>query len=168
MKQLEPVDVLVIGSGPGGYAAALRSSQLGLSTAIVERHQIGGVCTHVGCIPSKALIAEAERFRLRRQWGVVQEGNSFSEAQAFKQGVVNKQSGGVRFLLKTARVPVLEGEASLVDPHVFSGRPGSVLHTVEVPFPRPRREEIADAPEFLRLKRQLSRWMREEQEKSRG
>lgn len=52
--------------------------------------------------------------------------------------------------------------------YVFSGRPGSVLHTVEVPFPRPRREEIADAPEFLRLKRQLSRWMREEQEKSRS
>nr|WP_274528467.1 ABC transporter ATP-binding protein [Paenibacillus piscarius] len=50
--------------------------------------------------------------------------------------------------------------------YVFSGRPGSVLHTVEVPFPRPRREEIADAPEFLQLKRQLSRWMREEQEKS--
>lgn len=52
--------------------------------------------------------------------------------------------------------------------YVFSGRPGSVLHTVEVPFPRPRREEIADAPEFLQLKRQLSRWMREEQEKSRS
>lgn len=117
MKQLEPVDVLVIGSGPGGYAAALRSSQLGMSTGIVERHQIGGVCTHVGCIPSKALIAEAERFSLRRQWGVVQEGNSFSEAQAFKQAVVTKQSGGVRFLLKTARVTVLEGEASLIDPH---------------------------------------------------
>lgn len=52
--------------------------------------------------------------------------------------------------------------------YVFSGRPGSVLHTVEVPFPRPRREEIADTPEFLQLKRQLSRWMREEQEKSRS
>jgi ABC-type nitrate/sulfonate/bicarbonate transport system ATPase subunit len=51
--------------------------------------------------------------------------------------------------------------------YVFSGRPGSVLHTVEVPFPRPRRDEITDAPEFLQLKRQLSLWMREEQAKSR-
>ncbi|MEK3712420.1 ATP-binding cassette domain-containing protein [Paenibacillus sp. FSL R7-0333] len=50
--------------------------------------------------------------------------------------------------------------------YVFSGRPGSVLHTVEVPFPRPRREEIADSPEFLRMRRQLSEWMREEQAKS--
>ncbi|AIQ15613.1 hypothetical protein H70357_02035 [Paenibacillus sp. FSL H7-0357] len=50
--------------------------------------------------------------------------------------------------------------------YVFSGRPGSVLHTVDVPFPRPRREEIADSPEFLQLKRQLSQWMREEQAKS--
>lgn len=117
MKQLEPVDVLVIGSGPGGYAAALRSSEFGMSTAIVERHQIGGVCTNVGCIPSKALIAEAERFALRRQWGAVPEGHSFAEAQAFKQAVVNKQSGGVRFLLKTAGVTVLEGEARLTGPH---------------------------------------------------
>lgn len=74
MIHFETVDTLVIGSGPGGYMAALRSSQLGMKTAIVERNQLGGVCTHVGCIPSKALIAEAERFALRRQWGDVQRG----------------------------------------------------------------------------------------------
>jgi len=116
MIHLETVHTLVIGSGPGGYMAALRSSQLGMKTAIVERNQLGGVCTHVGCIPSKALIAEAERFQLRRQWGVVQ-GASFEEAQAFKQAVVNKQAGGVRFLLKSAGITVLEGEASLIDPN---------------------------------------------------
>ncbi|MCP1184549.1 dihydrolipoyl dehydrogenase [Paenibacillus sp. 1781tsa1] len=115
MNSLEVVDTLVIGSGPGGYVAALRSSQLGMKTAIVERQQIGGVCTHVGCIPSKALIAEAERLHLRRQWGAVDGASSFQEAQVFKQAVVDKQSGGVRFLLKTAGVTVIEGEASLID-----------------------------------------------------
>ncbi|MBY0203264.1 dihydrolipoyl dehydrogenase [Paenibacillus cucumis (ex Kampfer et al. 2016)] len=125
MNALEVVDTLVIGSGPGGYVAALRSSQLGMKTAVVERQQIGGVCTHVGCIPSKALIGEAERFTLRRQWGAVDKGISFQEAQAFKQAVVDKQSGGVRFLLKTAGVTVLEGEASLIDTHTV------VIHHAE-------------------------------------
>lgn len=64
---------------------ALRSAHLGMKTAIVERDQLGGVCTHVGCIPSKALIAEAERFKLRTQWGGFQESGSFNEAQAFKK-----------------------------------------------------------------------------------
>ncbi|MCK6073290.1 dihydrolipoyl dehydrogenase [Paenibacillus silvae] len=117
MKQLELVDTLVIGSGPGGYVAALRSSQLGMKTAIVEREQVGGVCTHVGCIPSKALIAEAERFHIRKQLGAVHEADAYPQAQAFKQAVVNKQSGGVQFLLKTAGVTLLEGEARLIDAH---------------------------------------------------
>lgn len=117
MINLETVDTLVIGSGPGGYMAALRSAQLGMKTAIVERNQLGGVCTHVGCIPSKALIAEADRFKLRSQWGAIQGGASFNEAQSFKQAVVNKQASGVTFLLKTAGIIVLEGEANLIDPH---------------------------------------------------
>lgn len=92
MIHLDTVDTLVIGSGPGGYVAALRSAHLGMKTAIVERDQLGGVCTHVGCIPSKALIAEAERFKLRTQWGGFQEGGSFKEAQAFKKRLwINKR-----------------------------------------------------------------------------
>lgn len=117
MIHLETVDTLVIGSGPGGYVAALRSAHLGMKTAIVERDQLGGVCTHVGCIPSKALIAEAERFKLRTQWGGFQDGGSFNEAQAFKKAVVEKQAGGVQFLLKSAGVTILEGDASLFDQH---------------------------------------------------
>lgn len=117
MIHFETVDTLVIGSGPGGYVAALRSAHLGMKTAIVERDQLGGVCTHVGCIPSKALIAEAERFKLRTQWGGFQDGGSFNEAQAFKKAVVEKQAGGVQFLLKSAGVTILEGDASLFDQH---------------------------------------------------
>lgn len=117
MNKLESVETLVIGSGPGGYVAALRSSQLGMKTAIVERSQLGGVCTHVGCIPSKALIAEAHRYEILRQVNQADAAVSFVNAQAFKQGIVNKQAGGVGFLMKTAGVSILEGEASLVDGH---------------------------------------------------
>jgi len=115
MSQLVSVDTLVIGSGPGGYVAALRSAQLGMKTAVVEREQIGGVCTHVGCIPSKALIAESHRHQLMHQWNKAVPSATFAEAQAFKQMIVNKQSGGVKYLLKAAGVTVLEGEASLID-----------------------------------------------------
>ncbi|AJS59557.1 dihydrolipoyl dehydrogenase [Paenibacillus sp. IHBB 10380] len=117
MSKLESVETLVIGSGPGGYVAALRSSQLGMKTAIVERSQLGGVCTHVGCIPSKALIAESHRYDLLRQFSNADAVASFKNAQDFKQGIVNKQAGGVSYLLKTAGVSILEGEASLVDEH---------------------------------------------------
>jgi len=117
MNKLESVETLVIGSGPGGYVAALRSSQLGLKTTIVERSQIGGVCTHVGCIPSKALIAESHRYDVLRQFNNVDAAASFKKAQDFKQGIVNKQAGGVSYLLKSAGVSILEGEASLVDEH---------------------------------------------------
>ncbi|KAF6581268.1 dihydrolipoamide dehydrogenase [Paenibacillus sp. PvR133] len=117
MSKHESVETLVIGSGPGGYVAALRSSQLGMKTAIVERSQLGGVCTNVGCIPSKALIAEAHRYEILRQVNQADAAMSFVNAQAFKQGIVNKQAGGVGFLMKTAGVSILEGEASLVDGH---------------------------------------------------
>ncbi|MWV42178.1 dihydrolipoyl dehydrogenase [Paenibacillus sp. HJL G12] len=111
------IDTLVIGSGPGGYVAALRSAQLGMKTAIVEREQIGGVCTHVGCIPSKALIGEAHRYKWREQRNCEVASVFFEDAQAFKQAVVNKQAGGVRYLLKNAGVTILEGEARFLDDH---------------------------------------------------
>jgi len=120
MRQLEAVDTLVIGSGPGGYVAALRSAQLGMKTSIVERSHLGGVCTHVGCIPSKALIAEAHRYELTRHWGQAESSAFFTSAQAFKQGVVTKQAGGVNYLLKTAGVTILEGEACFVDEHTVA------------------------------------------------
>ncbi|NIK77001.1 dihydrolipoamide dehydrogenase [Paenibacillus castaneae] len=117
MSKLESVETLVIGSGPGGYVAALFSSQLGMKTAIVERSQLGGVCTHVGCIPSKALIAESHRYDLLRPFNNADAAASFKIAQDFKQGIVKKQAGGVSYLLKTAGVSILEGEASLIDEH---------------------------------------------------
>ncbi|WP_256757915.1 dihydrolipoyl dehydrogenase [Cohnella sp. WQ 127256] len=120
MSKLQTVDTLVIGTGPGGYVAAQRSAQLGMKTLVVERSHLGGVCTHVGCIPSKALIAEAHRFELHRQWSQTDGSAFFKNAQAFKQGVVTKQAGGVRYLLKTAGVEIVEGEASFIDEHTIA------------------------------------------------
>ncbi|WP_217558685.1 dihydrolipoyl dehydrogenase [Paenibacillus sp. GbtcB18] len=117
MSKLESVETLVIGSGPGGYVAALRSSQLGMKTAIVERSQLGGVCTNVGCIPSKALIADSHRYDRLRSFNLADAASSFKNAQDFKQGIVSKQAGGVRYLLNHAGVSILEGEARFVDEH---------------------------------------------------
>lgn len=134
MSMLESIETLVIGSGPGGYVAALRSSQLGMKTAIVERSQIGGVCTHVGCIPSKALIAEAHRYEVLRQVNQADAAVSFVNAQAFKQGIVNKQAGGVNFLMKSAGVSILEGEASLVDEHTAIIKQNGVEQTISFKY----------------------------------
>ncbi|KWX86813.1 dihydrolipoamide dehydrogenase [Paenibacillus riograndensis] len=121
-------ETLVIGSGPGGYAAAVRSAQLGKKTIVVERGQIGGVCTNVGCIPSKALIAEAHRFHSHKTWSRSGSIDAFLEAQAFKESIVTKQSGGVKYLLQTAGATILEGEASFIDRHtVRIEQPGTEL-----------------------------------------
>ncbi|WP_028544869.1 dihydrolipoyl dehydrogenase [Paenibacillus taiwanensis] len=106
------VDVLVIGSGPGGYTAAKRASDHGLLVAIVERDHIGGVCTNVGCIPSKALIAEAHRFEIKGDAKV-----DFSQVQSFKNSIVNKQSNGVAFLLNNKLMTKFHGDASFVSEH---------------------------------------------------
>jgi dihydrolipoamide dehydrogenase len=88
-----------------------------MKAAIVERNQLGGVCTNVGCIPSKALIAESHRYEWLSSFNTVDAATSFKHAQDFKQGIVNKQAGGVSYLLKTAGVNILVGEARLVDAH---------------------------------------------------
>ncbi|MCR8657522.1 dihydrolipoyl dehydrogenase [Paenibacillus endoradicis] len=134
MSKFESVETLVIGSGPGGYVAALRSAQLGMKTAIVERSQLGGVCTHVGCIPSKALIAESHRYNLLRQFNITDAVESFKNAQHFKRGIVNKQEGGVSYLLKTAGVTVLEGEASFIDEHTAIINQAGNEHTISFKY----------------------------------
>lgn len=101
---------MVIGSGPGGYTAAKRAADAGLRVAVAERGPIGGVCTNIGCIPSKVLISEAHRFEIGGRPDV-----DFAEVQSFKDAVVNKQSGGVGFLLKNKNTDVIQGEARLIN-----------------------------------------------------
>jgi dihydrolipoamide dehydrogenase len=110
-------DVVVIGSGPGGYVAAIRSAQLGLKTAIVEREFLGGVCLNVGCTPSKAMIA-ATHFLHKAEHDSANMGINIKDISVdmkklvgWKQSVCDKMSGGVSQLLKGNSVTVLSGEA---------------------------------------------------------
>ncbi|NEU29523.1 dihydrolipoyl dehydrogenase [bacterium LRH843] len=110
------VDTLVIGSGPGGYVAAIRAAQLGQTVTIVEKGELGGVCLNVGCIPSKALISIGHRYQNAKNsddMGIISEQVSinFEKAQEWKASVVKKLTGGVEGLLKGNKVEIVRGEA---------------------------------------------------------
>ena len=114
------VETLVVGSGPGGYVAAIRAAQLGQKVTIVERENIGGVCLNVGCIPSKALISVGQRFAQSKDsdaMGITATDVKldFSKSQEFKDGVVSRLTGGVEGLLKGNKVETVQGEAYFVD-----------------------------------------------------
>lgn len=113
-------DTIVIGAGPGGYVAAIRAAQLGQKVTIVEREKLGGVCLNVGCIPSKAMIASSHKYhdaKNSEDFGVTTEGVKldFSKVQEFKNGVVDRLTGGVEGLLKGNKVDIVYGEAYFVD-----------------------------------------------------
>ena len=112
-------DVVVVGAGPGGYVAAIRSAQLGKKTAVVEREYMGGVCLNVGCIPSKALISAGHFLhRLHDQapeMGFTIKGEvnvDMAQTQKWKQSVCDRMAGGVEQLLKGNGVTIIRGEAS--------------------------------------------------------
>jgi len=115
-------DVLIIGSGPGGYVTAIRSAQLGLKTAIVEREHLGGICLNWGCIPTKALLRSAEIYHYAQHaqdYGLKIEGKvTFDPAAVVKRsrGVSQQLNGGVGFLLKKNKVDVIWGEAVIDKP----------------------------------------------------
>ena len=114
-------DCVIIGGGPGGYVSAIRSSQLGLKVLLVEKEKIGGVCLNRGCIPTKALIRNAEVLSLLKrssEFGFHFEGLRVDYAEAFKRSreVVDQSISGVDFLLKKNRVKLLEGCAEIVSP----------------------------------------------------
>ena len=111
-------DVAVIGSGPGGYVAAIRASQLGLKTAIVERDALGGICLNWGCIPTKALLRSAELYEMLHrlnEFGLKAERIGFdAEAVVTRSRKVAAQlSGGVKFLMKKNKIDVIEGSGRL-------------------------------------------------------
>ena len=108
-------DVCVIGSGPGGYVAAIRASQLGFNTAIVEKRHLGGVCLNIGCIPTKALLRSAEVFENIEHAGdyginVKEYSADFGGMVKRSRNVANKMSKGVQFLMKANKIEVFEGK----------------------------------------------------------
>ena len=111
-------DLIIIGSGPGGYVAAIRASQLGLKTAIVERELLGGICLNWGCIPTKALLKSGEVFEQLSHLdayglGVSKPTFDFEKVVARSRGVAKQLNQGVAFLMKKHKIEVIEGEARL-------------------------------------------------------
>jgi dihydrolipoamide dehydrogenase len=111
-------DCIVIGSGPGGYVAAIRSAQLGMSTAIVEKDRIGGRCLNYACIPAKAVLRAADvmsEVQHAGQFGIQVEGTSvdFSGVAEHRDKVIKTLTGGVAGLMKKNKIDVIEGHAAL-------------------------------------------------------
>src|SRR5580692_9636574 len=114
----EQYDVIVIGSGPAGYVCAIRASQLGLKTAIVERDRLGGICLNWGCIPTKALLRSSEIWHLMHrldEFGFSADNFQFDIAKivARSRKVSQQLSNGVAFLMKKHKIAVFYGDAKL-------------------------------------------------------
>jgi dihydrolipoamide dehydrogenase len=111
-------DVVVIGSGPGGYVAAIRAAQLGLSTCVVEREHFGGICLNWGCIPTKAMLRSSEVFHLMhraKEFGLKADGISYDLPAVVDRSrkIAGQLSGGVQHLLKKNKATVIMGEGSI-------------------------------------------------------
>ncbi|MFA5850624.1 MAG: dihydrolipoyl dehydrogenase [Bacteroidales bacterium] len=113
-------DLIVIGSGPGGYVAAIRASQLGMNTAVVERAEIGGICLNWGCIPTKALLKSVQALNYARHsadYGFTIEGEIKPDIQKIverSRGVASNMSKGIDYLFKKNKVTVIGGTAKLI------------------------------------------------------
>src|ERR1700746_1020779 len=123
---MEKFDVTVIGSGPGGYVAAIRCAQLGMKTAIIERYStLGGTCLNVGCIPSKALLDSSEHFHNAThtfaEHGIEVKNIKVNLEQMIKRkGEVVKQTcDGINFLMKKNKIIVFRGHGSFVNKNVI-------------------------------------------------
>ncbi|TDX86962.1 dihydrolipoyl dehydrogenase [Epilithonimonas xixisoli] len=112
-------DIIVIGSGPGGYVTAIRASQLGFKTAIIEKENLGGICLNWGCIPTKALLKSAHVFNYLKHaedYGlnkVENPGFDFAKVIQRSRGVASKMSGGISFLMKKNKIDVIMGTATV-------------------------------------------------------
>ncbi|MEQ9638841.1 MAG: dihydrolipoyl dehydrogenase [Alphaproteobacteria bacterium] len=118
MADQNAYDLVVVGSGPGGYVAAIRAAQLGMKTAVVERSELGGICLNWGCIPTKALLRSAEVFHLfhrAEEFGFKAEKVSFDLDKIVKRSrdVAARMNKGVTFLMKKNKIDVIEGHAKL-------------------------------------------------------
>ena len=112
-------DIIVLGSGPGGYVAAIRASQLGLKTAIIEKESLGGVCLNWGCIPTKALLKSAQVFEYLKnadQYGLSASkiDKDFTSVVKRSRSVADGMSKGVNFLMKKNKIDIINGFGKLL------------------------------------------------------
>jgi len=122
-------DIIIIGSGPGGYVTAIRAAQLGFSTAVVEREYLGGVCLNWGCIPTKALLRSAEIFHYlqhAKDYGLSADNVTYDPTAVIKRSraVSKRLNEGVGFLMKKNKVTVIWGEASIDAPGKITVKAG--------------------------------------------
>src|SRR6202021_836341 len=150
-------DIIIIGSGPGGYVAAIRAAQLGFKTAIIEKSYLGGLCLNRGCIPTKALLRSAEIYHYMqnaKDYGLSADNVSFDPGAVVhrSRGVSKRPNDGVGFLMKKNKVTIIWGEASIDAPGKITVKksaaeaPKGALgegayqaqHIILPPGPRPR------------------------------
>ncbi|HEY1893722.1 MAG TPA: dihydrolipoyl dehydrogenase [Chthoniobacterales bacterium] len=168
---MDKFDVVIIGSGPGGYVAAIRAGQLGLKTAIIEKDkELGGTCLNIGCIPSKALLTSSDHFSFAKKeaakHGIMIENPrvDLPTMQKRKDKVVKTLTGGVRQLMKTNKVMVLEGMGTIMAPGKVSVKSSGgetqeietkniVIATgsapIELPFAKFNSQKIVSSTEAL-------------------
>lgn len=167
-------DVVIIGSGPGGYVSAIRCAQLGFKTAIIEKYStLGGTCLNVGCIPSKALLASSHHFaeiKHMADHGIEVSGEvkvNLEKMIARKQTVVEQTSGGINFLMNKNNITVFNGLGSFVDAtHIAIAKADGTSETIEakhtiiatgskpssLPFIKIDKERIITSTEALKMK----------------
>src|SRR5688572_29257142 len=111
-------DIVVIGSGPGGYVAAIRAAQLGFKTAVIERESLGGICLNWGCIPTKALLKSAQVYdyiKHAKDFGIEATGtHNFEAVIKRSRGVADKMSKGVAFLMRKNKIDVITGTGKVI------------------------------------------------------
>ncbi len=154
-------DLVILGGGSGGYAAALRAAELGKSVVLIEKDKVGGTCLHRGCIPTKALLHAgeiADGARESANFGVnaTFEGIDMAGVHKYKDGVVGKNWKGLQGLIKSRGIQTIEGEGRLVGPktvqvgddtlHRHQPRPGHRLVLAHAARPRPRRRSGSSPP----------------------
>ncbi len=167
-------DVVIIGSGPGGYVSAIRCAQLGFKTAIVEKYNsLGGTCLNVGCIPSKALLSSSHHYAEIKHFadhGIEVSGDvkvNLEKMIARKQGVVDQTVGGINYLMEKNKITVFNGLGSFVDAtHIAIAKADGTSETIEakntviatgskpssLPFIKIDKERIITSTEALALK----------------
>lgn len=118
-------DIVVLGGGPGGYAAAILATKLGAKVTLIEKNRLGGTCVNVGCIPTKALKQCADAYnqaKMLNKYGVyIKEVNfDFKNAMTFKEAVINQLVSGVNYLVKSNKINLLTGEGHIMDNHTIT------------------------------------------------